>query len=134
MFSAKLLFLLAAWLFISTLYSEKTKDTYSDGLSPPTDCENCTLCQYPCHAQPPPPPSGYQPYGAPPPPPAAEVNCPPSSPVQCCQYSPPIMPYYNYPYSNYSGSTSLQHRIKPSSSTWYSAILFISIILVGSQV
>ena len=131
MSSAKLMFLLALSVFVQILCAEKTQDTYSDGLAPPNACANCTLCQYPCNAQPP-PPSGYESYGAPPPPlPPAQVNCPPSAPVQCCQYSPPA-PYSYYPYNNYTGSSCLP--IKPSTSTWFLAIFFFSIIMLDFEV
>ncbi|CAK9182120.1 unnamed protein product, partial [Ilex paraguariensis] len=111
-----------------------TKEVDGDGMTPPNDCTNCSLCQYPCHLQPPPPPppSGYPSYQPPPPPeyppsPPAEGNCPPV-PVQCCQYAPP-MPYTYYPDGNYSGSSPLPFLIKPTCTLWSSVIF--ALLLCG---
>lgn len=130
-FSSILLFFVTVWLLNSILYSAKPDDaSYGDGtVSPPNGCNNCTICQYPCHPQPP-PPSGYQSYGTPPPPQVAQGNCPPApaAPVQCGQYAPPI-PFYS-PYNNYSGSDSFQiPMIKPFIFKGSSAV-FLSLILL----
>ncbi|KAL2466799.1 Uncharacterized protein Adt_42650 [Abeliophyllum distichum] len=134
--SSSLLFFLTIWLFISIAYPAKAEvGNYGDGtdgtISSPSGCNNCTICQYPCHPQP--PPSGYQSYGTPPPPQVVQGNCPPAAPAQCCQHAPP-MPFYS-PYNNYSGSDSLQLPMiklfifKGSSAVFFSLILlFVSLV------
>lgn len=102
MSSAKLMFLLVLWLLVSRTYCARKDGVYGDGVSTPSDCQNCSICPYPCHPQSPPPPPGYPSSGAPPPP-AATGNCPPTS-AGCCQYpqpSPPS-PYTYVPYNNYT--------------------------------
>lgn len=116
MTSAKLVFVLALMLLVYNTNSAKPEDVYSDGMSPPTTCTNCSICQYPCRSQPP-PPAGYLGYGAPPPPAAPQVNCPPAAPAQCCQNTPP-MPYNYYPYGNYSACS-------PQPSTIYPVLLLL---------
>ncbi|CAI9753750.1 unnamed protein product [Fraxinus pennsylvanica] len=90
------------WLLNSILYSGKPDDaSYGDGpVSPPSGCNNCTIYQHPCHHQPP-PPSRCQSHDTLPPP-VVQGNCPPAptTPIQCCQYAPP-MPFYS-PCNNYS--------------------------------
>lgn len=134
-------------ILIFSQYSAKSQDTggsnYGDGSSTvppsPTACNNCTICQYPCHPQPPPaPPSGYPAYAAPPPPPVGQVNCPPPTPAACCgnQYyvPPPPSPFY-YPYNNFSGAEApplwVSALIKPGSygSTWPPAVFLCFILL-----
>lgn len=120
---------------LSSNYSAKSEDAagsnYGDGstVPPPTTtaCNNCTICQYPCHAQPPPPP---------PPPSADQGNCPPTAPVVCCgsggQYYAPPAPFY-YPYNNYSGaaatrglSINLSYSVTlPFTFSFYYVLLFI---------
>lgn len=107
---SRLFYSLTLILFILiSIYSVKSEDAgnnYGDGIivpPPSTPCNNCSICQYPCHAQPPPPPF----YAAPPPPSADLGNCPPAAPVNCCggQYYAPPAPFY-YPYNNFSGTAA----------------------------
>ncbi|XP_010657520.1 vegetative cell wall protein gp1 [Vitis vinifera] len=126
MSSAKLMFLLVLWLLVSRTYCARKDGVYGDGVSTPSDCQNCSICPYPCHPQSPPPPPGYPSSGAPPPP-AATGNCPPTS-AGCCQYpqpSPPS-PYTYVPYNNYSASPPM-----PLSSKSPVSILFTIVILFG---
>lgn len=85
---SRLLFLL---ILINCAISEEAHEIGNTNYAPPpaAACDNCTICQYPCHSTPPPP-------------------CPPAAPVACCgggggQYYAPPSPFY-YPYNNYSGA------------------------------
>ena len=119
----KHMFMLVLFLVVSNIYCDESPEIYGGGIPAPNPCLNCSICQYPCHPQPP-PPSVYQSYGAPPPPPAAAGGkCPPTV-VQCCEYPPPT-PYTSVPYENHSSAL-----IKSLSTMWSFVIFFLLIIVL----
>lgn len=105
---ARLMFLLLIFLSVSRALCARKDGVYGDGVSSPSGCQNCSICQYPCRPQPPPPTDEGYPSAGTPPPPSAQGNCPPVS-AGCCQYpqynppSPPN-PYTYVPYNNFSAS------------------------------
>ncbi|KAF5461195.1 hypothetical protein F2P56_021013 [Juglans regia] len=145
MFLAEYVFLIAIWLLsVPKLGCSASGEVPGDVIpSSPIACMNCTLCQSLCHAPAPPPSSGYPSYETPPPPaptyeappayeappplpppPPAQVNCPTTPVVQCCQYPPPTT--YGYvPYDNYSASSPSPMFLFPCMMSVFSyAVLF----------